>query len=96
MNNSPTDDMPVGSLLSGLIFGLLVGGVLGLFFAPGSGRSVRQQLSGTVNDAGQTLKDRIDQAVPTDPVAESLAEGKAAARRRRAERDSDDQPPASS
>jgi hypothetical protein len=35
-----------------------------------------------VNETGQNLRAGIEAIVPTDPVAESMAEGKAAARRR--------------
>lgn len=68
-----------GMLIFGLILGLAVGGVATLFNAPKSGRALRRQLTASVSTTGQTLRANI---VPTDPVAESMAEGKAAARRR--------------
>ena len=67
-----------GLLVVGMLFGLLTGALIALFTAPKSGREFRDQVSET----GQQLRATV---TPTDPVAESLAEGKAAARRRRAE-----------
>ena len=67
-----------GLLVVGMLFGLLTGALIALFPAPKSGREFRDQVSET----GQQLRATV---TPTDPVAESLAEGKAAARRRRAE-----------
>lgn len=67
-----------GLLVSGFVIGLLVGAITALF---NGGSRARQGLLET----GETLRDKIESIVPTDPIAESLAEGKAAARRRRAE-----------
>ncbi len=76
------NDLDIGALIWGLIFGLIGGGLAALFFAPRSGTETRQQLSET----SQQLREKLEAGLtPTDPVAESLAEGKAAARRRRAE-----------
>jgi len=65
-------------LVSGFVIGLLVGAITALF---NGGSRARQGLLET----GETLRDKLESIVPTDPIAESLAEGKAAARRRRAE-----------
>ncbi|MEO8608535.1 MAG: YtxH domain-containing protein [Chloroflexota bacterium] len=78
--NSETDSLDSGVLVSSFIIGLLIGGVFALFRAPNKG-VIRQQLTET----GGNLRQKIEAAVPSDPIAESLAEGKAAARRRRAE-----------
>lgn len=67
-----------GLLVSGFVIGLLVGAITALF---NGGSRARQGLLET----GETLRDKLESIVPTDPIAESLAEGKAAARRRRAE-----------
>jgi gas vesicle protein len=70
-----------GLLVVGFTLGMVVGGIFALFKAPGTGRKLRQQIA----DSGGTLREKIESVVPADPVAESLAEGKAAARRRRDE-----------
>lgn len=75
------DRLDSGTLVAGFVIGLLVGGGIALFKAPRSGIRMREQLS----LAGEQVKDRLGSAVPADPIAESLAEGKAAARRRRSE-----------
>jgi gas vesicle protein len=74
-----------GALIWGLLLGLIVGGLAALFKAPISGKAFREQVSESVNTTGQNLRSAVEAAVPADPVAESLAQGKAAARRRRAE-----------
>lgn len=74
--------LDIGALLGGVLVGLIAGGLLALFRAPRSGRETRRQLT----EASHELRDQIEEAVtPVDPVAESMAEGKAAARRRRTE-----------
>ena len=78
--NDDAQSLDSNVLVSGFIVGLLVGGIFALFRAPKRG-VIRQQLTET----GETLRHKIEAAVPADPIAESLAEGKAAARRRRAE-----------
>jgi gas vesicle protein len=66
----------------GFIWGLLAGALVGLFSARRSGPETRRELS----RSGQALVSRIEETVtPPDPVAESMAAGKAAARRRRAD-----------
>jgi len=67
-----------GLLVSGFVIGLLVGAITALF---NGGSRARQGLLET----GETLREKLESIVPTDTIAESLAEGKAAARRRRAE-----------
>ncbi len=65
----------------GFVIGLLVGGIGALFKAPKHIQISRSQLEET----GQILRSKLESVVPSDPIAESIAEGKAAARRRRAQ-----------
>jgi gas vesicle protein len=74
-----------GALIFGLIAGLLVGALVALFKFPKTGKSLREDVSTSLATTSQQLRARVEAAIPTDPVAESLAEGKAAARRRRGE-----------
>jgi gas vesicle protein len=70
------------SLMWGFVCGLVVGALAALFASPRSGSENRQQ----IGETGQQLRDKIEATViPVDSVATSMAEGKAAARRRRAE-----------
>ncbi len=69
-------------LIFGMLVGLAVGGVLTLLKAPKSGAVLRHDVAESVSETGQNLRTTIESVVPSDPVAESLAEGKAAARRR--------------
>lgn len=85
LKSNSSSELDNGLLVFGLLFGLLVGGLVTLFKAPKTGTALRRQLSNSVADAGQNLREGIESVVPTDPVAESMAEGKAAARRRLAE-----------
>ncbi len=71
-----------GVVIFGMIVGVIIGGLLTLFKAPASGRAFRRQI---VSETGQNLRTTIEAIVPSDPLAESMAEGKAAARRRLAE-----------
>jgi Na+/H+-dicarboxylate symporter len=81
------------TLFWGLILGLLVGGIVALFKMPISGKVFRQQISKSVSATGQNLRSTMESVVPTDPVAESLAAGKEAARRRRADFGLSEPPP---
>lgn len=74
-----------GMLIFGMVLGFLIGGGVTLFTAPKSGRVFRRQFASSVTETGQNLRESIEAVVPTDPVAESMAAGKAAARRRLAE-----------
>jgi gas vesicle protein len=76
------EGLDTGALVLGTLLGLIVGGIFALFRVPRSGAATRRQIS----DVSQELREQIEEAItPVDPIAESLAEGKAAARRRRAE-----------
>ncbi|MBL8145472.1 MAG: YtxH domain-containing protein [Anaerolineae bacterium] len=67
----------------GLVLGLLTGAGLSLWFAPRSGGSFRAWLADGVQRMAQRTRSRIEDAASSDPVAQSLAEGKEAARKRR-------------
>ncbi|MFN8379050.1 MAG: YtxH domain-containing protein [Anaerolineae bacterium] len=67
----------------GLVLGLLTGAGLSLWFAPRSGANFRSWVSEGVRQTATTVRSRIEEVVPVDPVAQSLAEGKEAARKRR-------------
>jgi gas vesicle protein len=83
MNNShPESGLDSGSLAFGFVIGSVIGGVIALFLNPRSGVQARQQLAETSTNLRAQLEEVV---VPADPLAESLAEGKAAARRRRSE-----------
>lgn len=82
---------------SGFRLGMLVGALFALFNAPririvqllrnltetGSGLSDKLHQAG--NDAAKGLRDKLTSLTPSDPINDSIAEGKAAARRRRTE-----------
>lgn len=80
--NGSNERLDSGSLAWGALIGLVLGGAAALFLTPRSGAETRQQISAT----GQELRTQLeDMVMPPDPLDESMAEGKAAARRRRAE-----------
>lgn len=80
--NQSNEGLDSGALVWGAIIGFVLGGAAALFLSPRSGAETRQQISAT----GQELREQLeDVIVPPDPLDESMAEGKAAARRRRAE-----------
>lgn len=81
MSDNAENGLDSGLLLGGFVIGLIVGGVAALFRTPRSGNAVRQQLA----ESGDTLRGKLESVIVSDPVAESMAEGKAAARRRRLE-----------
>mgnify|MGYP001401722587 CR=1 FL=1 len=58
-------------LTTGILYGFIIGGITALFTLPKSGLALRRE-----------VRERFELAVPRDPVADSIAEGKAAARRR--------------
>lgn len=81
MNTKYNTGVDSGLLFGGFIIGLIAGGVVTLFRLPRSGSAVRKEIA----EKGETLRDKLDTVVQSDPLAESMAEGKAAARRRRLE-----------
>jgi gas vesicle protein len=72
----------MGWFVCGGIIGLVGGIVSALWYLPRSGRQLREQAVETAEKAGRALQARVEAAAPTDPVAESIAQGKAAARQR--------------
>ncbi len=81
----PDEGLDGGTLIVGVLIGLLVGGAVALFKVPKSGSAFRRDVAELVSETGQNLRATLEAAAPSDPVAESMAEGKAAARRRLAE-----------
>ena len=82
MNNDRPNELDTGWLLRGLTWGLVAGAIAALFFNPRSGHETRQHIT----ESSQQLREKLEANLkPIDPVAESLAEGKAAAQRRRSE-----------
>ena len=81
MINHQENSLDSGLLLGGFVIGLFIGGIAALFRTPRSGPDARQQLVET----GDTIREKIESAIVHDPVADSMAEGKAAARARRLE-----------
>ncbi len=76
------DGLDSGLLFFGFLVGLVIGSIAALFKAPRNADQMRQQIS----DSGDALRNKLEAAVSAaDPLSESLAEGKAAAQRRRAE-----------
>jgi gas vesicle protein len=81
MSDNTESSLDSGLLLGGFVVGMIVGGVAALFRTPRSGDDVRHQLV----ESGDMLREKLESVIVNDPVAESMAEGKAAARRRRIE-----------
>ncbi|MCL4249239.1 MAG: YtxH domain-containing protein [Anaerolineae bacterium] len=69
-------------VICGGLIGLIAGAAAALWWLPKSGKRLRDEAAEAVESAGRELRSRAESVVPTDPIAESLAEGKAAARRR--------------
>lgn len=76
--NEGLDSTP---LIAGFVLGLLAGVVAALFRTPSERQPIGQQISET----GTLLRNKLEAITQADPISESLAEGKAAARQRRAE-----------
>lgn len=85
MNSRNVDEgLDSGTLLWGFILGLIGGALVALLRTPQIGFLRRSQLAPSVD--GQTMREKLERVLtPADPIADSIAEGKAAARRRRAE-----------
>jgi gas vesicle protein len=75
-------ELDSGLLIAGMLMGLSIGGVVTLFTAPKNGIFFRLKSARSVNDSGENMRPTIDALVAIDPVAQSMTEGKAAARRR--------------
>lgn len=87
---------------SGFRLGLLAGALFALFNAPRirivqllqnlteTGAGLSDKLHQAGNDAAKGLREKLTSLTPGDPINDSIAEGKAAARRRRTELGLDD------
>jgi gas vesicle protein len=62
----------------GFVLGLLIGGLAALFGAPKSDKTIGQRVKGLRH----SVRDKLENTIPADPLADSIATGKAAARRR--------------
>ena len=78
-------------MLCGSLFGLIAGAVAALLWLPKSIVRLRDEAAQRMETAQRDLRARAEAAV-TDPVNASIAEGKAAARRRRRELGLDNTP----
>lgn len=76
--NQNNDALDNQAAFWGFLLGLVLGGLLALFRAPQSGKATLQRITGL----GQSVRDKLENALPADPMLDSIAEGKAAARRR--------------
>ncbi|MDX2162543.1 MAG: YtxH domain-containing protein [bacterium] len=65
-------ELDSGLLVWGMLYGLIIGGVTALLTLPKSGLALRR-----------SLESRMVLVRPADPVADSIAQGKLAAQRRR-------------
>ncbi|MCA9912722.1 MAG: hypothetical protein H6671_03455 [Anaerolineaceae bacterium] len=70
-----------GMLILGFLLGLLTGGLVALFWLPRPGLLASKRLS----TEGMHAHEALTVASPVDSVAASIAEGRAAAHRRRIE-----------
>jgi gas vesicle protein len=83
MTNQPErlNDIDGRMLAFGVVLGMVVGGILTLFTAPRRTKDVGQAMT-TLTERARV---KIETAAPSDPIEESFAVGRAAARRRREE-----------
>jgi hypothetical protein len=76
-------------MFSGFVLGLLAGAIWALFKGPRIRIRVRlpdmEEARERIENARAALRDTLENVTPSDPVDSSIAEGKEAARRRRAE-----------
>jgi gas vesicle protein len=49
-----------GKIITSLLIGAAVGGILGILFAPHKGSKTRRLISGTTNDFTQSVKDKFN------------------------------------
>ncbi len=81
----------MGAVICGGVVGLIIGAAAALLWLPKRIIRLRADAAKTVETAQRDLRARAEAAV-ADPVLASIAEGKAAARRRRRELGLDDHP----
>lgn len=75
----------MGSFMCSGVVGLMVGLAAALWYLPASGRKLRDNIMRVLRRTTRGLQTQVEAVVPADPIAESIAQGKAAARRRRDE-----------
>lgn len=73
----------MGTFFCSGVIGLIVGVISTLWYLPRNGRRLRDSLMTALRRTQNTIQTRVDAVTPSDSVAESIAQGKAAARRRR-------------
>lgn len=96
-NSSAQARLDEDTAFTGFMLGLVVGSLVALFRGPrlrlphffgslslmlSSLRRRSQEIGATT---GEGLRERLEAVIPADPITHSIAEGKAAARRRRVE-----------
>jgi hypothetical protein len=72
-------------VFSGFMLGLIAGGVIALFKGPRIRPGNLEETRKTLKSARNAIVDTLETVTPSDPVKDSIAEGKEAARRRRAD-----------
>jgi gas vesicle protein len=68
-----------GAVMGGFFWGAVFGGLVALFGAP------RLRPAEQIKQVQEGVREKLEAVVPSDPIDQSIAEGKAAARRRLAE-----------
>ncbi|MFO7320168.1 MAG: YtxH domain-containing protein [Chloroflexota bacterium] len=85
VNDRADAELDSGLLLFGLFVGLIAGGIVGLLNAPRSGRETRRYIQNGFNRTRGAIRQKVESAVPSSSLEDSIAEGKAVARRRLAD-----------
>ena len=62
-----------GDLLKGLIIGGLIGAVLGIFYAPKSGKEMREELAGKTDELLSKAKEEYEKAVEKNRIISETA-----------------------
>jgi gas vesicle protein len=52
-----------GKIVSSLLIGAAIGGILGILFAPHKGSKTRRKISGSTKDFTQSVKDKFNEIV---------------------------------
>lgn len=81
--SSQRGELDSTTFIFGSLLGLALGAVMTLWYAPRTGAALRKQIASEVTQTADAARSQVA-ALTADPLAESLAEGKAAARQRRA------------